>query len=132
MYFQYLLCKVPCEIPMEFSSPTPELGLPSLALKGLMTLGMVGSEVVATLKEYRKNLIVISGEFHANRTACISQIRYHTQKFHRKLFPIQFHRKLFPIATTRLARYTGSMGGFPVGGLSLNLKICCSYIHQLM
>jgi hypothetical protein len=27
MYFQYLLCKNPCEIPMEFSSPTPELGM---------------------------------------------------------------------------------------------------------
>jgi glycoprotein 2-beta-D-xylosyltransferase len=26
MYFQYLLCKIPCEILMEFSSPTPELG----------------------------------------------------------------------------------------------------------
>jgi hypothetical protein len=26
MYFQYLLCKIPCEIPMEFSSPTPEPG----------------------------------------------------------------------------------------------------------
>jgi hypothetical protein len=28
-YFQYLLCKIPCEIPMEFSSPTPELGTAS-------------------------------------------------------------------------------------------------------
>jgi hypothetical protein len=27
MYFQYLLCKIPGEIPVEFSSPTPYLGL---------------------------------------------------------------------------------------------------------
>jgi hypothetical protein len=26
MYFQYLLCKIPGEIPMEFSSPTPDTG----------------------------------------------------------------------------------------------------------
>jgi hypothetical protein len=51
MYFQYLLCKIPCEIPREFSSPTPDTGCPE-CFQSLERLPVAKQEMIAVRTDY--------------------------------------------------------------------------------